>query len=217
MSIAPVFGVSHSRDRDASASGCQVGSTNTFEKGPGYATRCDVVCCVVLWSARLERGPPSARDTPSHPVACRYRRANVCRCSECLTSVGNQQVQTYGDSNPAGMCSGVLRTRRRRRDTASDIDLYVNNGTAATKLLAGLYSNAGGKPGSLLSSGSIASPKAAVWNEVPVGQTKVTQGTTYWIALLGTGGQVTYPRRSRRGGRWRQLRRSQFKVDLFAE
>ncbi len=105
--------------------------------------------------------------------------------------VGNQQVQSSADSNPAGMAQAFSYTATASGTTA-DIDLYVVSGTTATKVVVGVYSDSGGKPGSLLASGSIPSPQAGSWNDVPVGQTALTQGTTYWLALLPTGGQLNY-------------------------
>ena len=105
--------------------------------------------------------------------------------------VGNQQLQTASDSNPAGMAQGFAYTATAS-GTTSDIDLYVNTGTTATKVLVGLYSDSSGKPGNLLASGSITSPKAGAWNDAPIGQTTITQGTPYWIALLPTGGELNY-------------------------
>ena len=105
--------------------------------------------------------------------------------------VGNEQLQSASDNNPAGMAQAFAYTATAS-GTTSDIDLYVNTGTTATKVLVGVYSDSSGKPGSLLASGSITSPKAGAWNDATIGQTTITQGTAYWIALLPTGGQLNY-------------------------
>ena len=70
----------------------------------------------------------------------------------------------------------------------------MSSGTTASELLLGVYADANGKPGRCCSStsGSVASPKAQAWNDVGVGSVTVTAGNTYWIALLGTGGQLDY-------------------------
>ena len=106
--------------------------------------------------------------------------------------VGDQSSAPSADSNGAGIAQ-AFTYQATASGTTTDIELYVNSGTTATKLTLGLYGNANGKPGSLLASGSIASPKAGAWNEVSVGSVSVTAGSTYWIALLATGGQVDYP------------------------
>ena len=106
--------------------------------------------------------------------------------------VGDKSVAPSSDSNGAGFAQ-AFSYQAATSGTTTDIDLYVNSGTTATKLLLGVYSNNGGQPGSLLTSGSISSPRAGTWNDVTVGAVTLTQGTSYWIALLGTGGQIDYP------------------------
>jgi hypothetical protein len=122
-------------------------------------------------------------------VTCGAWGAAAASASSFL--VGNQQVQSSADGNPAGMAQAFSYTATAS-GTTSDIDLYVSPGTTATKVFVGVYSDSSGKPGSLLASGSVASPQAGAWNDVPVGQTTITQGTSYWIALLPTGGQLNY-------------------------
>ena len=98
----------------------------------------------------------------------------------------------YADSNSAGVAQAFYYTASNSGN-ASDIDLYVNGGSTATAVVAGLYSDASGKPGTRLASGSLASPKAQTWNDIKFSSTTaVTQGTKYWIAILGTGGTLTY-------------------------
>ena len=106
--------------------------------------------------------------------------------------LGDQSMAPSADSNNAGVAQAFSYQATASGTTAA-IELYVNSGTTASKLLLGVYTNANGKPGSLLASGSIASPKAQAWNDVNVGSVTVTARNTYWIALLGTGGQVGYP------------------------
>jgi hypothetical protein len=64
--------------------------------------------------------------------------------------------------------------------------------------VAGLYSNSNGRPGSLIASGSLASPVAAAWNTVTIGSASVASGDTYWVTVLGTGGTLYF--RDRSGG-----------------
>ena len=105
--------------------------------------------------------------------------------------LGDQSSAPSADSNSAGVAQ-AFAYQATASGTTSDIEFYVNSGTTASKLLLGIYADANGKPGSLLTSGSVASPKAQAWNDVGVGSVTVTAGNTYWIALLGTGGQIDY-------------------------
>ena len=107
--------------------------------------------------------------------------------------LGDQSMAPSADSNNAGVAQ-AFAYQATASGMTTDIELYVNSGTTASKLLLGIYSDANGKPRSLLASGSIASPTAGAWNDVNVGSVAVTAGNTYWIALLGTGGQLALPR-----------------------
>ena len=105
--------------------------------------------------------------------------------------LGDQSMAPSADSNNAGLAQ-AFAYQAAASGTSTDIELYVNSGTAASKLLLGIYSGANGKPDSLLASGSIAKPRAGVWNDVHIGSVTVTAGKTYWIALLGTGGKIDF-------------------------
>jgi len=76
--------------------------------------------------------------------------------------------------------------------------VYVASPAQATKIVAGVYSDANGAPRSLLTSGSLASPKANAWADVPVSAAAVRAGATYWIAILSRGGTLNF--RDRRAG-----------------
>ncbi len=76
----------------------------------------------------------------------------------------------------------------------------------ATSLIAGIYSNRNGNPGSLLTSGTLSSITAGAWNVVPVTSATVTSGP-YWIGLLGRGGVLYF--RDRSGGPCRSQNSSQ--------
>jgi hypothetical protein len=57
---------------------------------------------------------------------------------------------------------------------------------------AGVYANSNGHPGNLLASAQLSSPTAGAWNDVPIPSTAIAQGQSYWIALLGTGGSLSF-------------------------
>ena len=148
------------------------------------------LCALVLvcaTTATLASARAQTRGAPTSTPATQKKSASTSGS----VLVGSQQVQSYADSNPAGMAQAFSYTASAS-GTTTDIELYVNTGTTATKVVLGVYSNSGGKPGSLLASGSITSPQAGAWNDVSLSRTTITQGTTYWIALLPTGGQLNY-------------------------
>ncbi len=130
-------------------------------------------------------GSASQPSAVSAPISSSGRTGNA-------TLLGDQNQANNADSNAAGIAQAFAYTAAAS-GTTTDIQLYVNSGTTATELFLGLYSDNGGKPGSLLATGSISSPTAGAWNDVTVGSATVTAGTSYWIGLLGTGGQLFYP------------------------
>ena len=71
---------------------------------------------------------------------------------------------------------------------ATSISVFVDGQNRASELIAGLYSDRSGHPGSLLASGAAAATSGA-WNTVAIGAA-VSAGTKYWLAVLGTGGRL---------------------------
>jgi hypothetical protein len=82
--------------------------------------------------------------------------------------------------------------------SAQSVSVYLGSRSHAKKLIAGLYSDRHGRPGSLLGSGSRASLKNHAWNRVTIGRHDVHAGRIYWITLMGQGGRLSL--RVRSGG-----------------
>lgn len=77
--------------------------------------------------------------------------------------------------------------------TANYVRVYARSGSAATTLIAGIYSDNSDSPQTLLGTGSLSSPTADAWNSVTLGTSvPITAGTKYWIAILGTGGTLNF-------------------------
>jgi hypothetical protein len=114
---------------------------------------------------------------------------------------GDQATEPKADYNNAGLAEAFQYTSSST-GTVTRLRVYVDSASTATTVTLGLYSDAAGHPGTLLAQGSLASPTAGAWNEVTVGPTAVTAGTTYWLALLGPNGSGTLRFRDRccRGG-----------------
>lgn len=70
------------------------------------------------------------------------------------------------------------------------VNVYVERRTTAGWLGAGLYSDNGGHPGSLLSQGDRGSLVKPGWNTVSIPKVAVQKGATYWIAVQGMGGAL---------------------------
>lgn len=108
---------------------------------------------------------------------------------------GDQTVETSVDSNPAGWPE-AFPFSDTASGTVSSIYVYVDSHSRATSLIAGLYSDSQGHPGSLVASGSLTSPKPGSWNRVVVNAATVQSGSSYWVAVLGRGGTLYFRDRS---------------------
>jgi hypothetical protein len=113
---------------------------------------------------------------------------------------GDQTVEANGDSDSSGW-SEAFQVTASSSGAVNSIGVYLDAGNTATSMYAGIYSDAGGQPGSLIASGKVTSISASAWNRVtmtaPNGN--VTAGKTYWIAILGQGGTLNF-RDHRYGG-----------------
>lgn len=115
---------------------------------------------------------------------------NTAQSSPTLLA-GDQALEPSADSNPAGAAE-AFRTTAPASGTVTQLDAYLDTGSAATTVAVGLYTDNGGHPGLLLASGTIAAPVAGTWNSVSVPPVGVTAGAVYWIALLGNGGTIRF-------------------------
>jgi hypothetical protein len=70
------------------------------------------------------------------------------------------------------------------------LTVYYTAGNA-TELLIGLYDDSGNHPHNLLAHGTVSSPVAGQWNTAEISPVAVTQGATYWIALVAPVGHGT--------------------------
>jgi len=105
--------------------------------------------------------------------------------------VGDQTVEPSLDSNPAGVAEAYQTTATASGNLAT-LSVYVDTGSAATSLVAGVYTNAAGHPGALLTQGTLNAPVAGAWNDVSLTSAPVASGTSYWIAILGRGGTLKF-------------------------
>jgi len=111
--------------------------------------------------------------------------------SQSTVLLGTQTIIANRDFNSAGVAEAFQATGTAG-GTLRQLSVYVDSGSSATNVFAGVYSDAAGAPGNLLSSGSIASPVPGAWNTINVPAATITSGGKYWIAILGTGGTLRF-------------------------
>ena len=100
------------------------------------------------------------------------------------TLIGTQTIGANHDSNPAGSAE-AFKTTATASGTIGTISVYLDAANTAGKVTVGIYTDALGHPGTLLASGSAASPLAGAWNDISVPSASLSAGLAYWIAVLG--------------------------------
>jgi hypothetical protein len=104
---------------------------------------------------------------------------------------GDPAIEADVDPNAPGLAEAYPATAGTT-GTVTAVRVYVDAASTATRLVAGVYDNAGGHPGSLLAIGSVDSPTGGAWNTVQVGSATLAAGTRYWIAVLGPTGSLAF-------------------------
>lgn len=106
--------------------------------------------------------------------------------------IGVSTIEASLDNNSAGQAEAFLTTATAAGSVAT-ITVYLNDTNSAKTVFVGIYSNSSGHPNALLGAGTIAAPVAGAWNTAAISPAvRVTAGTAYHIALLGTGGTIQF-------------------------
>jgi hypothetical protein len=106
--------------------------------------------------------------------------------------LGNPSVASSQDNDLAGLAEAFAFSASDSGD-AQSISVYVDGDSSASGLDVGLYADNRGHPGDLLASGSDSDPTAGGWNDVTLDSNPtLSSGSTYWLAVLGTGGQLDF-------------------------
>jgi hypothetical protein len=106
-----------------------------------------------------------------------------CAAASSPTLIGDDAGGPTSGRNPAGIAEAYRHTALAT-GTVAKIRIYVG-GNPPASIVAGIYADADGHPGTLLAQGQLARPTADAWNIVPLapGAPIVTQ-RRYWIAFL---------------------------------
>jgi hypothetical protein len=111
---------------------------------------------------------------------------------------GDSSVEPNAGSNRAGVAESVPVTSANS-GTARSLRVYLAARNHAQRVVVGLYSNRKGRPGKLLASGSLRLHGHGKWVTVGlVARSRgfraraVHAGITYWIAVLGTHGRLSF-------------------------
>ncbi len=157
-------------------------------------------------SSRSHHAKPRAHKRPRHKASKsttkKSTKANAPNKTSSNTTTaasaaadpalfGDQTVEPTGDNNKSGLAEAFPFTGHIN-GTARSIHVYVDSHSTASTVLAAIYADNSGQPGSLLASAKLASPKAGAWNALPISATSVSASKSYWIAVLGKGGTLYF-------------------------
>ena len=130
------------------------------------------------------------RALSSTEVGADYKTA-VSASSPAKLILGNNTLEP-NVGKPTSRTALAFKATPPKKGIISAIQVYVDGSSTATELVAGIYDDISGHPGNLVVKGLKTSPKAGATNTVPIATTTLEAGKTYWIAILGSNGQVNY-------------------------
>ncbi|MFI5005533.1 MAG: hypothetical protein ACHQE6_11030, partial [Solirubrobacterales bacterium] len=105
--------------------------------------------------------------------------------------LGDEALESQRDSVSPGQAE-AFPFKAAHAGLATTAHVYVDYHNSARTLIVGLYANAGGHPGALLAAGATAYPRTRAWNTASLPPVQLASGSTYWLAVLGTGGTLRY-------------------------
>jgi hypothetical protein len=86
----------------------------------------------------------------------------------------------------------AFQTVPLKSGVVTTVQVYLDTGSTATGLVAGIYKNNNGHPGALVAQGTLSTLKFGAWNSVQIPVATVTAAQPYWIAILGSKGQIVF-------------------------
>jgi hypothetical protein len=134
------------------------------------------------------RATDTAGNTDATPATQSF---TVAVAAAPQTLIGDSNVQSSPDSNAAGTAE-AFRATARASGTTTKMSAYVATGNTAGTMVVGIYSDANGHPGTLLTKGTRSGLTAGTWNTVAIAAASLTAGQTYWVGLLGTAGTLQF-------------------------
>jgi len=146
--------------------------------------------------------PRPSRAVPSRPLLASLAVALAALLlAGCSTLAGSDGIETQAATSPAGTAQ-AYRATATGSGSLDWLPVYLDSASTSKLLVAGIYADSGGHPGALLAKGSVANPAAGGWNVIKItGGPSLSQGTPYWVAILGAAtapGSLVY--RKRAGG-----------------
>lgn len=105
--------------------------------------------------------------------------------------MGDQTIEPALAYKPQGTALAYKATPQKT-GAVTTVQVYLDAGSTATQLVAGIYKDNNGHPGALVAQGKLSLLKSGVWNSVSIPVVPVTAAQPYWIAVLGAKGQIGF-------------------------
>ena len=86
----------------------------------------------------------------------------------------------------------AYQTTPQKNGVVTTLQIYLDVSSTATEMIAGIYKNNKGHPGAIVTQGKLSALKPGAWNSVPIPVVSVTAAEPYWIAILGSKGQIGF-------------------------
>jgi hypothetical protein len=113
--------------------------------------------------------------------------------------VGNPAIAATLDSNSAGRAEAFKATASAG-GTAIQMAVYLDASSTATRVVLGLFTDANGHPGTLVTQGVVGAPVAGAWNTLAIAPVVLTSGRPYWLSILAPAGAGNVKFRDAAGG-----------------
>ena len=110
---------------------------------------------------------------------------------EAQVLLGDTRVESLLDNNSPGTAE-AFPVQAVATGHVSSLSVYLDSSNRASTVRVGVYASSSGHPQALLSSAVIANAVAGQWNSVAMPPLQLTSGTTYWLALLGVDGALSF-------------------------
>ena len=105
--------------------------------------------------------------------------------------VGNKTLEPTLDKNPQGIAE-AFKTTALQNGTVNALQVYLDASSLTKVLVAGIYSDNAGHPGTLLAKGKLITVKAGATNTVAISPIALVTNKLYWIAILGAKGEISF-------------------------
>ena len=175
------------------------------------------ICCALslLAITSVGRAAPLGPSNSASSAGSSMRAASLQSSLTARRQTRGGDVVLFGDKTIQHMVGLISPGRAEafpfavhRAGTVSAIRVYVDAHNIAKTLIVALYSDRSGHPARRVASGRLSSPKVGSWNKVGVTRAKVRSRSTYWIAVLGQGGRLSFRDRKNDSCQARMSRKS---------